>query len=176
MIAMESSLGTGWFRFMMRMVLFGVFLSTSCVPVSEPKMPSQETADLPALFADTDSSADSAPGAYVARSRFVTVNLSLLMDENRVPRSLSTGEKVLLNLFLDKQFVGVLDRIEKTSRNSYTWFGTLENIELSQVLIVYSDGVFIANISSPQGVYEVKLVQDDLYQVIEIDQSKFPQD
>ncbi len=173
---MESSLGMGWFRFMMWMILIGVFLSTSCISASEPKMLSQETTDLPALFADTDSDTDSAPGAYVARSRFVTVNISLLMDENRIPRSLSTGEKVLLNLFLDKQFVGVLDRVEETSLNSYTWFGTLENIELSQVVIVYSDGVFIAHISSPQGVYEVKLVQDDLYQVIEIDQSKFPQD
>lgn len=139
-------------------------------------MLSQETTDLPALFVDSDSDTDSAPGAYVARSRFVKVNISLLMDENKVPRRLITGEKVLLNLFPDKQFVGVLDRIEETSPNSYTWFGTLENIELSQVLMVYSDGVFIANISSPQGVYEVKLVQDDLYQVIEIDQSKFPQD
>lgn len=173
---MESSLGMGWFRFMMRMALFGVFLSTSCISVSEPKMLSQETTDLPALFADTDFETDSAPGAYVARSRFVKVNISLLMDENKVPRRLTKGEKVLLNLFPDKQFVGVLDRIEETSPSSYTWFGTLENIELSQVLMVYSDGVFIANISSPQGVYEVKLMQDDLYQVIEIDQSKFPQD
>ena len=39
--------------------------------------------------------------------------------------------------------------------------------------MVYTGGVFIGHFASPLEVYEVSLVQDDLYRVILIDQSKF---
>jgi hypothetical protein len=47
-------------------------------------------------------------------------------------------------------------------------------VENSYFTLVYTSGVFMGHFGSPLGIYEAVIVEDDLYRVIQIDQTKFP--
>lgn len=105
------------------------------------------------------------------RSRYVKVNVGVLTSEGRTNRKANSGPEVKLNLFSDVAYTGVVERFEQTSPTSSTWTGTLKGEEFGYFYLVISDGAFIAHVASPTGIYEVSSVGDDVYQVIQIDQS-----
>lgn len=124
------------------------------------------------LFLDAESPDSPPSAAYIVRSRVVKINLPVLLDETGGARSLA-GDTITLNLFPDVTYTGVLDRIEE-SGDSYTWLGHLKDVEFSELTMIYTGEVFIAKIASPQGVYEVSNIGEDLYRIIQIDQLKLP--
>lgn len=125
-----------------------------------------------ALFTDASSASAPAAPANAARSRLVRINLGLLLTDDGQPRDLPAGTTITLNLFPDVSYEGVIERIGREGDGS-SWTGHLQGVEYSALTMVYTGGVFIGHFASPLGVYEVSLVQDDLYRVILIDQSKF---
>jgi hypothetical protein len=155
---------------------------TPALLLSTPVLPTPSSApvatltpllvSLPALFIDTDSRDTITPPPHVIRSRLVKVNLSLLLDEERRPRPLEPNTEIMLNLFPDLTYTGVIEQIEQGRPGSVSWIGSLKNVEYGRLILVFSSGVFIANISSPEGIYEVSSAGVDLYRVIQIDQSK----
>src|SRR5687768_14295940 len=120
------------------------------------------------LFLDAETSEEAPSAAYVARSRVVKINIPLLLDENGQAREL-TGKKITLNLFPDVNYTGVIEQVEENG-DSYTWIGSLQDVEFSTLTIILTEGVFIAKIASPDGVYEVSSIGGDLYRVILINQ------
>ncbi len=122
------------------------------------------------LFFDTDQSGKPPSEPFIVRSRFVKVNLRLLLDENGQPRQV---KEITLNLFPDVTFTGVITGVEQ-SGDSVTWVGSLKDVEYSQLNMIYTGGVFIGHFASPSGVYEISMAGDDLYRIIKIDQSKLP--
>ena len=106
----------------------------------------------------------------ISRSRLVMINRGQLLDENG--RSISVKE-ITLNLFPDVIFTGVIEQIEENG-DSFSWVGYLKDVEFSAMTIVYTSGVFMGNFASPLGVYEFSYVEEDLYRIIMIDQTKFP--
>jgi hypothetical protein len=132
---------------------------------------------LPQLFKDTAESTKSAPNAsHIVRSRYVHINTELLLDKNNQILELKSGTQLGLNLFPDVNFIGVIERIEKNGSDNYSWIGYLQDIEPSRMYIIFTEGVFLAHFASPSGVYEVQSIKNDLYQVVEIDQTKLPQE
>jgi len=120
------------------------------------------------LFLDAETSTEAPAAAYVARSRVVKINIPLLLDENGQARAL-TGKEITLNLFPDVNYTGVIERVEENG-DSNTWIGYLQDVEFSALTIILTEGVFIAKIASPDGVYEVSSIGGDLYRVILINQ------
>jgi hypothetical protein len=151
------------------------FIFVSCTALRDPGSQAQ-SADQPVLFADTKAVGILASQPYVVRSRFVKINIPVLLNEKGQPRNLDTRTEIALNLFPDTTYIYVLERMEQNAPDSYSWIGHLKGVKFSEVFIVFSEGVFIAHIASPVGVYEVQIADNDLYQIIEIDQSKLPQD
>ncbi len=168
---MEKLLGFHWRRIIMGFVCLLVFPVAACSAAKN-----DQESDQPALFVDAQSSETPESKPFIVRSRFVKVDISLLVDEEGRPRDLQPGTKILLNLFPDTTYVGLISQIEENGPASYSWIGSLENVEFGEMLIVLSDGIFIAHVASPGGVYEVQFAGTDLYQIVEIDQSKLPQD
>ena len=123
------------------------------------------------LFLESNSGLTLPEEPHIIRSRFVTVDLAQLLDESGTPKEVS---EVTLNLFEDVNYIGVIQQID-TSGGFPAWVGNLKGVEYSELTMLYTSGVFIAKIASPQGVYEVKFVEEGLYRIIQIDQSKFPQ-
>jgi hypothetical protein len=128
--------------------------------------------NLPKLFIDVESVNTNTPPPHVAKSRLVKVNLSLLLDEKKQPRTLDANTEMTINLFPEATYIGVIERVEQTNPGSHSWIGHLKGVEYSMLIMVFSGGIFIANISSPHGVYEVSIEEGDLYRIVLIDQSK----
>ena len=106
----------------------------------------------------------------VERFRFVRIKKKLLLDS--AGQALTVNE-ITINLFPDVVYVGVIDQVEQDG-DGYTWVGTLKGIEDSSLFIVFTSDVFIVHAASPEGVYEVSNIGDNLYRAIKIDQTKLP--
>jgi hypothetical protein len=132
-----------------------------------------ESSDLPsdALFLEVESSLPAPAAAYIARSRVVKIDFSVLLDESGRARNLR-GDPVALNLFPDVTYTGVIEQIEENG-DGFSWTGHLKDVEYSSLIMIFTGGTFIANISSPGGVYEVSRARGDFYRVVLIDQQKF---
>jgi hypothetical protein len=135
-------------------------------------MPENSTLPSAALFLDAESPEPGSPSPYVVRSRVVKINFPMLVDENGRAREL-TGSTVTLNLFRDVVYTGVIEQVEENG-DSYTWTGQLKGVEFSGLIMILTEGVFIAKIASPDGVYEVSNIGEDLYRIILINQEKLP--
>ena len=144
----------------------GEILSTP-LPANQ-SMPEKSALASGELFLDAETSAEAPSAAYVARSRVVKINIPLLLDENGQARAL-TGKEITLNLFPDVNYTGVIEQVEENG-DSNIWIGYLKNVEFSALTIILTEGVFIAKIASPDGVYEVSSIGGDLYRVILINQ------
>lgn len=135
-------------------------------------MPENSALPSVGLFLDGESPEPSPSSPEIARSRVVKINFPLLLDEQGRAREL-TGSTIPLNLFPDVNYTGVIEQIEGED-GSYTWVGHLEGVEYSVLTMLLTNGVFIANIASPQGVYEVSIIGGDLYRIVLIDQGNLP--
>jgi hypothetical protein len=125
-----------------------------------------------ALFLDTEAVEPTLSALHIARSRVVKINVAALVDENGRARK-QVGDTITLNLFPDVTYTAVIDQIEEND-DSYSWTGHLRDIEYSSLIMILTGGIFIANIASPGGVYEVSNAVGDIYRVVLIDQSKLP--
>lgn len=155
-----------WSMSLVAVALSGCDAAHSASPSRTPSLPLPGSS---LLFADAVSTRQLPSEPQVARSRFVTVNLALLMDEAGRARDV---REVTLNLFPDVIYQGVIERAEE-SGGGMSWVGDLKNVEYSHFTMVYIGGVFIGHFASPLGVYEVSIVEDDIYRIILIDQSRF---
>ena len=122
------------------------------------------------LFVDTDATRALPSEQHIVRSRFVKVNLALLMDETGQSRNV---KEITLNLFPGVAYTGVLMQIEPNG-DGYSWAGYLKGVEYSGLTMVYTSGVFIGHFASPSGVYEVSSAGDDLYRVIMMTPTNLP--
>ena len=154
--------------------MFAAIISSCNGEITSTPLPANqsvpETAAMPSaeLVLDAEASEATPSSAYVLRSRVVKINFPVLLDENGRAREL-TGKTITLNLFPDVIYTGMIEQVEENG-DSYTWIGHMKNVEFSALTIILTDGVFIAKIASPDGVYEVSSIGGDLYRVILINQ------
>jgi hypothetical protein len=131
-------------------------------------------AQAPTLFGAT-AMADAAPAAhaaFVARSRLVTVNMGLLVQNGRALDA-SAVREVGLNLFPDASYTGVVTGFTNYDANTHSWNGTLKDVPGGYFYLTTSGDAFMAHVASSKGVYEVAFAGGNLYRVVQIDQSKF---
>lgn len=152
-------------------LLILLFTACSLVPnASETPMKSSQTGlESTDLFFETDIVVT--PAAKVLRSRVVRLNTSLLLDEGGKAYPVEGHSELVFNLFPGVSFTGIVQQIEYDG-DGYTWSGYLKDVEYSHFNIVYTGGIFIVHVASPAGVYEASNLRDDLYLIVEIDQSR----
>ena len=128
------------------------------------------------LFSDAGN-ADAAPdtSAEVIRSRLVNVNFGLLFAPNGNALDASVNPEITLNLFPDTSYTGVVERVEQNFSGNKSWIGKLKGKD-GYFYLVASEGAFVAHVASKEGIYEVSLAGENLYRVIQIDQSKLKED
>jgi hypothetical protein len=136
-------------------------------------------AQAPNLFSHVDAatvSADSRATASlekikarktVAEVGVVRVNVSLLKDSK---------EPINLNLFPDREFSAVLERIDKRGENDISWVGKLVGKTPGSVTFVVRDGNITGMIRPGSQIYSVESLGGGLHAVIRIDPSRFPPD
>jgi hypothetical protein len=110
----------------------------------------------------------------IVRSRYVTLNTSLLVGSDGSALSLPPGATLSLNLFDDLGLTAVLERVELNAGGGFNWLGHVEGIPYSQVILVVNGEMVVGNVATPQGVYQVRYAGGGVHAVHEIDQSAFP--
>ena len=107
----------------------------------------------------------------IVRSRYVKISFDYLARKDG-----SGGEDtIILNLFDDVSLTAVKERFESRELgNRYTWFGRIEGMDHSQVIIVVENGSMAANITLPDGNYQVRSDGNGIHAIYKIDQSAFP--
>jgi uncharacterized protein YkwD len=101
--------------------------------------------------------------SLVIRRRSCQINFEMLaLDQKNKPESL------VLNLFDDKTFKALLDRIEAGGGLGHAWIGHLEGIEDSEVTLVFKDSRLSGTIIFPGGHFEVRHVEDAVHEIREI--------
>lgn len=106
----------------------------------------------------------------ILRSRDVQVNFNLLASKD-APEG---AEYIILNMFDDVNLIAVRDRLERRSATSYTWFGTILELDRSQVILVVEDGSMAGNVVVDGQMYQVRDAGRGIHSVRNIDQSAFP--
>jgi hypothetical protein len=142
-----------------------VLLST--LPAASLASP-QEAQEPPGLFAPAPQGGnlDRAAQSAAVRSRLVKVNLALL--EGSAPRH------VALNLFDDLVLDAFLEQVDELPGGGRAWRGRIEDLTLSQVVLVQRGDTLVGDVFLPSAVYQVRPAGGGLHTVSEIDQSAFP--
>jgi hypothetical protein len=110
----------------------------------------------------------------IERARVVGVDFAQLVAPGGMPQNPQPGSMLALNLFEDVAYTAVLDRVESSPQGGVTWLGHIEDTPLSQVTLVVNDGVLVGNVTSPEGLFQVRYLGDGLHAVYEIDLSAYP--
>ncbi len=127
--------------------------------------------------ATKEGSAKLVSGPTVLRARFVNVNFDLLSVPTKpLEGRAGTRNALRLNFFEDVTLNAVLDRIERRSKGSFTWFGHVIGTGASQVTLVVEDGVMAGNIRVPGAFYQVRYAGGDTHVIYQINAQAFPPD
>lgn len=106
------------------------------------------------------------------RERYVKVKIDqIITTPPSLVRSAGVAERLTLNLFEDAVFTAELVKVESNSPGSVSWIGTLENIELSQVVLVVNKGQLVGNIVFPGGYFQIRHLDNGTHGIYEMDQA-----
>lgn len=127
---------------------------------------------LHALFVDAPTSAENdalrekeKQDPTIKRSRHVLVKVELLRSQEGL---------LALNLFGDLSLTAMKDRMEVRSENRYTWYGHIEGVEHSQVILVVEGGSLAGSITTRGDLYQIRDIGGGIHAIYEIDQSALP--
>ena len=137
--------------------------------ITDPSMPQAISDDEGGLFVASTQhgKVDTIEDPTVIRVRYVEVNFALL-------EKAELGDTLILNLFDDLVFTAVLDRLEATTSDGYSWIGHLKGIDHSQVMLVIGGGQMAGNITLPDDFYQVRFAGSGIHAIYRTDQSAFP--
>ena len=153
-----------------------VILITSLTSGCGGQRPSVETSLPPnSLFITTEQKIDD-PGLdpKIIRARLVEVNFELIGGSHPDENDFNPGDTLTLNLFEDVVFVAVLEKVEEVIPGSYTWTGSLLDVDNGRATLAFSDQVLSGDITVPDLLYRIRYVGDGLHAIYEIDPSAFP--
>jgi hypothetical protein len=121
------------------------------------------------IFADAPRPATVAqnqpPG--VLRERFVTIDFSQLAPE--------TNERLVLKLFPDTTLTAVRDRVDPTDAG-FVWVGRIDGAQSSEVTLVVGSGILTGTIRADAAMYSVRIADDPVHAIYEVDQGAYPAD
>ena len=149
-----------------------------------PVVPADRVADLAqsdGLFYEVDDAPPPNIGVDTLDSRLVGIDFGQLSQATKydvTSRDLITGEPpppktLVLNLFDDVVFTGMVEHIEPTASGQAVW-GRLEDVELGTMTLVVNGSVVAGTVRTPEAVYTIRTVGDDTYVIRQIDESTLP--
>lgn len=138
-------------RLSIKRVFFFIFTFLSVVSASN--LVSAE--DIPSLFTQrVVSRAKALPPAPETGSIIVSIDFSLIKP--------SAQAKAMMKAPLpDKTIVFVKNRVESRGEDNYTWFGKVEGVELSTVVLTVVDGVMYGHVDMDGDTYNIKPTDGD---------------
>lgn len=106
----------------------------------------------------------------VIRTRYVKPDFKLLLEIDHLP----DAGYLILNLFPDAIFLGIIDQVQLNRSGSTTWVGSLVDIPFSNFSLVARDGKMVGTVKMPGGFYRIGYLQNGVHIVQELDEGAYP--
>ena len=84
-----------------------------------------------------------------------------------------TPHTLVLNLFDDVVFTGIVEHIEPTASGHALW-GSLQGVELGTMTLVVNGKIVVGTVRTPDAVYSIRTAGDGKYVIRQIDESSLP--
>jgi hypothetical protein len=166
-------------------VLFGTLVAASAAGAA-PLFDPATAAEMRAAPQSSGAMRDGLRGpSGSVRNRLVTLNTAELArivpagadhDSRRLARATALSGNISLDLFPGVTVNARRINIETPEEGGYVWSGSGENGGPASVTLVINDGEVLAHIDAGGKLYRIEPVKGRLHRVIEIDQSKIPND
>ena len=85
----------------------------------------------------------------------------------------SKPQTLVLNLFDDVVFTGIVEHVEPTASGHALW-GRLDGVELGTMTLVVNGSVVVGTVRTPDAVYTIRTAGGDTYIIRQIDESTLP--
>ena len=159
-------------------------LTVCCLPNAMAGNGPELFSDLPNNANITAQQAQRNNRPEVIRSRHVLVNIGNLHKKKTAPgQSAQPGSAgaaepnaFILNLFPGVSYAVTSSRIELREAGKYSWFGKIDGLEHSQVILVINNGLLTGQVQvRPGEIYQIRPVnKSGAHGVYEIDVSALP--
>ena len=133
------------------------------------------------LFSEVEGEPPPSAGVETIASRLVRIDFQQLDRATKPPDVAEhattdppaeppPSQELLLNLFDDVVFTGIVQHVEPTSAGYALW-GGLEGVDLGTMTIVVNGSVVAGTVRTPQTVYTIRTLGDDVHVIRQIDES-----
>ena len=154
--------------------------ATPTVPVAPPDRVA-DVAQPIGLFYVVDGDPPPTIDVETLESRLVGIDLGQLSEvvESPVgPKDPVTGKLIkpktlVLNLFDDVVFTGIVEHVDSTASGHALW-GSLDGVELGTMTLVVNGSVVVGTVRTPDAVYTIRTAGDGTYVIRRIDESSLP--
>ena len=161
--------------------------TSTAIPDPAPPMPTapSEVGDTQAqsagLFSEVEGKPPPSTDVETLASRLVDIDFEQLAQVVESPvgtKDPVTGEppkaqSLVLNLFDDVVFTGIVEHIEPTASGHALW-GSLEGVELGTMTLIANGTVVVGTVRTLGGVYTIRTIGDGRYVIRQIDESSLP--
>ena len=133
------------------------------------------------LFSEGEGDPPPSPDVETLASRLVGIDFGQLARVTKPPDGSKTRtvgkpptpQTLVLNLFDDVVFTGIVEHVEPTSSGRVLW-GRLDGVELGTMTLVVNGSVVAGTVRTPEAVYTIRTVGDGKYVIRQIDESTLP--
>ena len=134
------------------------------------------------LFSEVDGDPPPSPDVEALASRLAGIDFEQLASVINPPVGLKdpvTGkptepQTLVLNLFDDAVFNGIVEHVEPTASGHALW-GRLDGVELGTMTMVVNGSIVVGTVRTLGGVYTIRTTGDGTYVIRQIDESSLPQ-
>ena len=133
------------------------------------------------LFSEVEGDPPPSPNIETLASRLVEIDFGQLArvtkppdgPKTRAAGQTATPQTLVLNLFDDVVFTGIVEHVEPTSSGHVLW-GRLDGVELGTMTLVVNGSVVAGTVRTPDAVYTIRTAGDGAYVIRQIDESSLP--
>ena len=148
---------------------------------SEPPDADDDETQAGGLFSEVEGDPPLNTEVETIASRLVGIDfgqLDQVTDPSIEPKDPASGKPttphtLVLNLFEDVVFTGIVEHVEPTASGHALW-GSLEGVELGTMTLVVNGKIVVGTVRTPYAVYSIRTAGDGTYVIRQIDESSLP--
>ena len=133
------------------------------------------------LFSEVEGDPPPSSDVETLSSRLVGIDFGQLArvtkppddPKTRAAGKPTTPQTLVLNLFDDVVFTGIVEHVEPTSSGRVLW-GRLDGVELGTMTLVVNGSVVAGTVRTPEAVYTIRTAGAGAYVIRQIDESSLP--
>ena len=159
---------------------------TSPPPTPTPAVSSEppnadDEAQAGGLFSEVEGDPPLSTDVETLASRLVGIDFGQIAQITNPPIDLKdsvtgtppTPHTLVLNLFDEVVFTGIVEHVEPTASGHALW-GSLQGEELGTMTLVVNGKVVVGTVRTPDAVYSIRTAGDGTYVIRQIDESSLP--